>query len=171
MPPLKRERPPASSAAPLSDARLGDTHLGDTDLRNEVLPPLPEPGWLPDRELPKLIFGGPTAFMLVAILGATAMQASFMVGAAVIAIGLAGAGGTALIGYASLYRRWRHIRSHAQALGRLIVANDSKDQNHDEHADIAFRLVTVAGSHRSVRALPQAREQLESLHKQVTGSG
>jgi len=106
--------------------------------------------------------------MVVAMFGATAMQRSFMLGATVIAVGLAGAGTTAILGYVSLYRRWRHIRSHAQALGRLIVAEGGKT---DARAEVAWRLVTVAGAHRSMRALPRARAQLEDLHDQLLRGG
>jgi hypothetical protein len=147
--PPEAEHPPASPAAALT---------GDGP------PPLPDEGWPSDEALPKLIFGGPTAFLLASIIGAPLAQISALLGAGLIILGVIGAGVTGVFAYASLYRRWREIGAHARALGRLIVTSAGKE---DERADVAFRLLTVAESHRSARALAGARARLEELHRSV----
>lgn len=85
-------------------------------------------------------------------------------GAVVLGLGLLGAFASATAGYLSVHRRWRHIGAHARALGALITAGQEEP---DERAAEAWRLMKVARSHRSVRALPRARERLEELHKWV----
>jgi len=128
------------------------------------VPRLPEEGWPSDRDLPKLIFGGPSVFLLAAILGAPLAHVSSLLALVTVLCGIVGAGAVGLFAYASLYRRWREIGTHARALGRVIVAQGGKD---DERADVAFRLLTVAESHRSARALSGARAKLEELHRSV----
>jgi hypothetical protein len=145
--PSEAERLPASPAAALS---------GDGP------PPLPEEGWIYDRTLPALIFGLPTAFIAAGIAGA--LLTPPLVGLGLCGTAVLGAVVSATAGYVSLHRRWRQVGEHARALGALVVA---RSEDKDPRAEEAWRLMTVARSHRSVRALPRARERLEALHDQV----